>query len=145
MPAIRFFTEDISFKLSHKRNIKQWIKQCINKESHQLLELIYVFCSDKYLLEMNTSYLAHDTLTDIITFDHSETGNAIEGEIYISIDRVMENAKDRKLNFEDELYRVMIHGVLHLCGFKDKTDTEKFTMRNKENEYLNELINKQKS
>lgn len=133
---INFFTEDIDFKPKNSRKLKQWVKESALAEGYKILELNYIFCSDEYLHQMNVEYLDHDTLTDIITFDNSETQGKIEGDIFISIDRVKENAQDFEVSFEYELSRVLIHGVMHLCGYKDKTDDEAKEMRGKENQYL---------
>lgn len=134
--AIRFFSEEIPFKLAHPRKTSAWIKQAITKENGQLDELNYIFCSDQYLLSINQQYLNHNTLTDIITFGHSEKGAPISGDIYISIERVEENSKYFKISFEEELHRVIIHGILHLLGYKDKKSSDKALMRKKEEAYL---------
>lgn len=135
--AIHLFEEDISIKIKNKLNLKRWIKATIIAEKKSLGELNYIFCSDEYLHEMNVEYLNHDTLTDIITFDNSEVEDEITGDIFISIDRVIDNANKFEVSIEDELHRVMVHGVLHLIGYKDKKKEEKETMRFKENFYLN--------
>ena len=119
------------FTLSNEEEISHWIQEVITKESLELGDLSFVFCSDDFLHEMNLEYLAHDTLTDIITFDYRE-GGVLSGEIYISTDRVEENAKEFSGSFEEELHRVMIHGVLHICGYNDLSDTEEKQMRAKE-------------
>ncbi|MFY8037548.1 MAG: rRNA maturation RNase YbeY [Cyclobacteriaceae bacterium] len=132
MAAIQFFSEDISFTLSKPRKSSNWIKLIAKKERREVVDVSYIFCSDSYLLQLNQQYLNHNTLTDIITFDYSEGAKKLEGEIYISIDRVKENAQKFKVSFQDELDRVMIHGVLHLIGYKDKKPTDKSLMRKKE-------------
>lgn len=132
MGVIHFFSEKTRFKLDHPRKTSNWIKKVVEKEKVSFLELNYIFCSDKYLLQLNQDFLNHDTLTDIITFDNSSPGSALEGEIYISIDRVKENAKTLKVSFDEELHRVIIHGVLHLLGYGDKKPAEKALMRKKE-------------
>ncbi len=132
MAAIQFFSEDISFALSKPRKTSNWIKLIAKKERREVVDVSYIFCSDSYLLQLNQQYLNHNTLTDIITFDYSEGAKKLEGEIYISIDRVKENAQKFKVSFQDELDRVMIHGVLHLIGYKDKKPTDKSLMRKKE-------------
>ena len=132
MATIRFFSEDISFKIDLPRKKTLWIKEVARREKKTIKEINYVFCSDKYLLQLNQGFLNHKTLTDIITFDNSEGKNGLEGEIYISIERVQENAIKFNNEFEDELHRVMIHGVLHLIGYKDKKPSEKALMRKKE-------------
>ena len=115
---------------------KNWLKQIAQSENFKIGELNYIFCSDEYLYKINVDYLDHHTYTDIITFDNSEKEKTIESDIYVSIDRVQENAKTHNISFEDELDRVLIHGVLHLCGYKDKTEEEEKNMRLKENESL---------
>ena len=132
---IRFFYEEVDFKLKHPTKVRQWITKSAKKEKRQISEVNYIFCSDKYLLSLNQDYLKHNTLTDIITFDNSE-GSMIAGEIYISIERVGENAAKYDSGLTDELHRVMIHGILHLCGYKDKRPLEKTLMRKKEDAYL---------
>ncbi|MFM7430758.1 MAG: rRNA maturation RNase YbeY [Flammeovirgaceae bacterium] len=129
--SIRFLNNEILFKVKNSRKIADWIKSVAKKEKKQIGELSYIFCSDEYLLSLNQQYLKHNTLTDIITFDYSE-GKTLSGEIYISIDRVAENAEKFKVSFQEELHRVMIHGVLHLAGYKDKKPAEKALMRKKE-------------
>ncbi len=133
--SIRFFSEEIEFKILNPKKVKAWLIQSANRERKEITEISFIFCSDPYLLKLNQGYLNHDTLTDIITFDYSQ-GNKLSGEIYISIDRVMENSKKFDSGFVDELHRVMIHGVLHLCGYKDKTRPDKTLMHKKEDAYL---------
>ena len=132
MKEIFYFNEDISFQLDDEESASQWISSVIEKEDFRLQSLNYIFCSDNYLLQINKEYLSHDYFTDIITFDQSETPNTIEGDIFISIDRVQENADQLQKPFKDELYRVMIHGVLHMMGYEDKSDIQKEQMRKKE-------------
>lgn len=134
--AIHFFEEDIVSNLKKKKDTKNWIKETILVEGKTLGTLNYVFCSDKYLHKMNVDFLQHDTLTDIITFDQSEVENKIEGDIFISIDRVLDNAKKFNTTYKDELNRVMIHGTLHLIGYKDKKKADQELMRSKEDYYL---------
>ena len=134
--AIRFFTEDISFSLKNKGLVRKWIKQTIIDESHKLRELNFIFCSDQYLLSINQQFLNHDTYTDIITFDNSDKEGLIIGDIFISVDRVQENAESFKTKMEDELQRVMIHGTLHLLGYPDKGKEAKAIMTQKEDFYL---------
>lgn len=132
---ISFFNQSISFKLKEKTKLKQWIKAITEKEKHKLGQINYIFCTDDELLEINIRHLNHNTLTDIITFDYTE-GKTIHSDIYISIERVEENAKKFKVTFGEELHRVMIHGILHLCGYKDKTKADAELMRKKENAAL---------
>lgn len=132
---IAFLTEDITFELKEKLKHKAWLKEAAKAEGFRIGELNYIFCSDVYLLDINQKYLGHDTLTDIVTFDNSEEPKMIEGDIFISIERVRENA----LKFDtaaSELKRVMIHGLLHLAGYKDKDKAQKELMTIKENEHL---------
>src|SRR5476651_2208791 len=137
MPSIQFFEEGISYKIKNKKPLRQWITDTIKAEGFLLKELTYIFCSDNYLLQINQQYLNHDTYTDIITFDNSSVGNGIVGDIFISIDRVRENAAKFKITETDELHRVIIHGALHLLGYKDKTPVTKQKMTQKEDFYLN--------
>lgn len=135
---IAFLTEDITFELKEKLKHKAWLKDAARAEGFNIGELNYIFCSDAYLLDINQKYLGHDTLTDIVTFDNSEDPKIIEGDIFISIERVRENA----LKFDtvaSELKRVMVHGLLHLAGHKDKDKAQKELMRNKENEHLKNI------
>ncbi|MTI30291.1 rRNA maturation RNase YbeY [Xanthovirga aplysinae] len=137
MASINFFNEDLDFDLENSEKTRRWIQEIIKKENFVLNELNFVFCSDNYLHTINMEYLDHDTYTDIITFDNSEIKNEIEGDIFISVERVRENAKSFKRTFTNELHRVIIHGVLHLLGYKDKTEEEATLMRKKEDESLN--------
>lgn len=132
--SIDFHVEDIDFQLTDETALLDWILATIDQEGGQLGFLNYIFCSDEYLHKINMEYLQHDTYTDIITFPYSE--EQIESDIFISIDRVKENAEKFAVPFKEELHRVMIHGVLHLLGFGDKTDDEKKIMRAKEEEYI---------
>ena len=132
MHLINYFYHKVRFKLKSPRKETSWVKKIVESEGSSIKEISYIFCSDSYLLGLNEGFLKHSTLTDIITFDNSVDSDQIEGEIYISIDRVKENAVKFKVPFVDELDRVMIHGVLHLLGYKDKKPTEKALMRKKE-------------
>ena len=133
---IEFFSEDVEFELENPNQIAAWINEVIEQHDQELISLTYVFCSDDYLHEMNVSYLDHDTLTDIITFDNADEEGIVEGDIFISVDRVRDNAKDLGIPFNDELHRVIIHGVLHLLGFKDKTEEQEALMRKQEDSSL---------
>lgn len=135
MAAINFFTEKIRFKLSNERKTSNWIKSIVKKEGYSISEINFIFCSDEHLSEINHQYLNHKTLTDIITFDYSIEKN-LQADIFISIPRVKENATKFKVEFETELHRVIIHGVLHLMGFTDKTKSQKSIMREKEDACL---------
>ncbi len=132
---IQFCTEDITFSLKDKLKHKAWLNEVAKQEGKKILELSYVFCSDDYLLHINQAYLNHDTLTDIVTFDNSEDPKKIEGDIFISIDRVKENGEKLGTS-ETELERVMVHGLLHLLGYKDKKKEEKALMTEKEDFYI---------
>jgi rRNA maturation RNase YbeY len=138
MAAIQYFTEDIDFDLPETPSLSKWIKKVAKLEGKTVGEVSYIFCSDDYLHRLNVEYLNHDTLTDIITFPYND--NPIEGDIFISIDRLRENAKDLNLPFAHELHRVMIHGVLHLCGYRDESDEEEMLMREKEDMALGYLV-----
>ena len=141
MPAINFFEEDTRFKFTGKLKIKKWIKETISAEGFKLSELNYILCSDDYLLQINRQYLNHDTFTDIITFDNSDVTKEIVGDIFISIDRIKENAKKFEVTTMRELQRVLIHGALHLCGYKDKSPVDKTLMTQKEDFYLKNITN----
>lgn len=129
---ISFFTAECSYVLRQKNDIRVWLTAVAKIEKQRIESLTYVFCSDEYLYKMNVQFLSHKTLTDIITFDTAESENGITGEIYISIDRVRENAAELGLLFRDELHRVMAHGLLHLCGYKDKLPSDKKRMTSRE-------------
>ncbi|MGO1245528.1 MAG: rRNA maturation RNase YbeY [Sphingobacterium sp.] len=134
---IVFFNEEISYTIKDKQKIRQWIFDTIKAEGFRRVgELSFILCSDEYLLSINQEYLDHDTYTDIVTFDSSEEEDIIEGDIFISVERVIENAQKFNVSQKDELHRVIIHGVLHLCGYYDKNKEDKELMTQKENEYL---------
>ncbi|MBL7929229.1 MAG: rRNA maturation RNase YbeY [Bacteroidia bacterium] len=143
---IRFFREGINFQLKQKNLLRQWLMGSSQAEGFSIQSLTFVFMNDKNLLALNRQYLHHDEYTDIITFDLSEKSGRkkkeIEGEIYISIERVKENAKIFGKTFQEELHRVMIHGVLHLCGYSDKTSASQKKMRAMEDFYLKKLKDK---
>lgn len=135
---ISFNTQpELEFSLNHANDLKNWITQCIHSYSFELGDIDFVFCTDSYLHNINVEFLNHNTLTDIISFDY-KVGNQLHGEIYISIPRVEENANDFKVSFEDELHRVIIHGILHFCGLKDKSKEEEIEMRTAEDKALKE-------
>jgi len=136
MPAITFHKEDISYKLKNKIAVRKWITDSIIAEGYKLNELTYIFCTDEYLLQINQQYLDHDTYTDIITFDNSEEDGTIVGDIFISIERIKENAAKFGVATEHELHRVIIHGTLHLLGYLDKSPADKKKMTQKEDFYL---------
>jgi len=135
--SILFFYEEMEdFSLTNPDNIREWLVKVISDEGYEPSAINYIFCNDNYLHKINIDYLNHDTYTDIITFDNSDEEKMIEGEIYISIDRVKENAALNHTTFDNELHRVMAHGVLHLVGYNDKTEKEKKAIRKKEDECL---------
>jgi rRNA maturation RNase YbeY len=133
---IIFFNEDINFKFRGKKNFKSWLKKVADKEGFKIKDLNYIFCSDEYLLEINVDYLNHNTFTDIITFDNSEDESTIEGDIFVSIERVRENSQTLNTVFDEELKRVIVHGLLHLCGHDDHSNEDKAEMRRLESEYI---------
>jgi len=136
MPKINFFNEDTNYTLKGKTSIKKWINETISAEGYKLSELNFIFCSDDYLLRINQDFLQHDYYTDVITFDNSEELKTILGDIFISIDRVKDNAKQNNAKTIDELCRIIIHGTLHLLGYKDKSKNDKIAMTAKEDFYL---------
>jgi rRNA maturation RNase YbeY len=133
---INFFNEDINFKLKDKTLFKAWLKKVAEKEGFRINDLNYIFCSDQYLLQINLEYLDHDTYTDIITFDNSEDESILEGDIFVSIERIIDNSKTLNTSFDDEIKRVIIHGLLHLCGYDDKSIHDKAEMRLLESKYI---------
>ncbi len=132
---IEFFSEDTDFIPEHQEKLSQWIIRVIGSEEKTPGSVSFIFCSDEYLLRMNVEHLQHDYYTDIITFDYCE-GAVISGDLFISVDRVRENASELRVPFEDELHRVMVHGVLHLLGYGDKTEAELRVIRQKEDTCL---------
>lgn len=135
-PKIYFFLEEVSYNLKHKRKIREWIIKSAENEGFTIGVLNYILTNDNILVQLNTEYLRHFTLTDIITFDLTEKEGLLTGDIYISLDRAKENAREFKVSLDNELHRLMIHGVLHLMGYKDKTTDEKAQMRAREEFYL---------
>ena len=135
--AVQYFYEEVDFKLPNPRKTSQWIADAIRIEKGSLGDVSYIFCNDEFLLDLNLKYLNHSTLTDIITFDLSDNlSDEISGEIYISLERVTENAEKYKVSFIHELHSVLIHGILHLLGYSHKNEAEKALMRKKEEAYL---------
>jgi len=133
------FNYETEFSLENEQQISNWISSVISEEEFREGEINYIFCDDDYLLKLNLEFLNHDTLTDIISFDYT-VGKEINGDVYISIERVRDNANDFNVEFIDELNRVMVHGVLHYCGYKDKSEDEEKTMRLKENYYISKIL-----
>ena len=129
------FNYETDFELTNETTISDWLLKVILSENKTVGDINYIFCNDNYLVEINKKHLDHDTLTDIISFDYS-LGNELSGDIFISTERVADNALDYKVSFEEELNRVMAHGILHFCGYKDKTESDELTMRTKEDEKL---------
>ena len=136
LTAIRFHYTDVRFSFSGRTAAKENIVQLIQSEGKSIEHINYIFCSDAYLLELNKGYLKHNTLTDIITFHYHAEGAPVHSDIYISIERVKENAQSFGVSFRHELHRVLFHGALHLCGYKDKTKKDISQMRAKEEHYL---------
>jgi len=134
-PRISLALADVTIRIENKRILYDWIEEVIKTEKRVASEVSIILCSDEYLLDMNKKFLEHDYYTDIITFDYTE-GKHVSGELYISIDRVKDNATEMKIGFKEELYRVIVHGVLHLCGYGDKTEKERKKMRRRENQKL---------
>lgn len=132
------FNYETNFELTNEGVMSDWISSVISQEKFNEGEINYIFCDDDYLVKLNVEFLNHDTLTDIISFDYT-MGKQINGDIYISVERVVENANDFNTSFEAELSRVMVHGVLHYCGYKDKTAADETKMRSKENYYIEQL------
>lgn len=132
---VTYQTKDINFPKIKRRDTSIWIKEIAHIHRKNVDEIAYIFCSDAKILEINKQYLQHNYYTDIITFDYSE-GDSISGDIFISLDTVKSNSEKFKTNYTEELHRVIIHGILHLCGFKDKTPEDEQIMREKENEAL---------
>lgn len=133
---IQFFFAGVKIVLSERKRLKIFIEGMLKRENRKLISLLIVFCTDKYLLEINRQYLGHDYYTDIVTFNLAEDDDFIEGEVYISIDRIRENALINLVTTKHELHRVLLHGILHLCGYKDKLKSEKDTMTRMENHML---------
>jgi rRNA maturation RNase YbeY len=129
------FNYETDFTLDNESIYEDWISRIVDSEGFELGEVNYIFCDDEYLHKINVEYLNHDTLTDIISFDYS-VGNLLQGDIFISVERVADNAKDFNVTFEEELKRVLSHGVLHYCGYKDKSAADEALMRSKEDEKI---------
>ena len=129
------FNYETEFELHNEADFSRWLSEVILSENKKEGEINYIFCDDDYLLEINQQYLDHDTLTDIISFDYS-VGNEINGDVFVSVERVKENASDYKVTFHEEIQRVLVHGILHYCGYKDKTESDELIMRAKEEEKM---------
>ncbi|TWP29288.1 rRNA maturation RNase YbeY [Apibacter muscae] len=132
---INYFSNN-NFKLKNKQKIRNWLNKAISMENHVVGNINYIFCSDEQLLEINIKYLDHDYYTDIITFDYKEN-NRVSGDLYLSTDRIIDNAKLNNISFDEEIIRVLIHGILHIIGYNDKSPNESKLMRAKENFYIN--------
>lgn len=137
--SIHFHSEGIRFKLSHRTVIRSWLERCAADHNTAIENVNYIFCSDEYLLHLNISNLSHNEYTDILTFPLSEKGHPLEADIFISIDRIRDNATAHGESFKNELHRVIIHGMLHLLGYDDKTEREIILMRQKETSYISLL------
>jgi probable rRNA maturation factor len=133
---VHFFSEETAFTIKNKSKIRQWLNRVIQEEAGKTGTISFIFCSDNYLLSLNKTFLKHNTLTDILTFADQDDAGTISGDIFISIPRVEENSVIFQQSFTRELNRVMVHGVLHLLGYKDKTKVQKMEMTSKENQYL---------
>ena len=133
------FNYETDFQLEDEIKISNWIGDVIKSENYKEGDINYIFCDDDYLHKLNVEFLSHDTLTDIISFDYS-VGKELHGDLFISIERVKDNAKDFNVEFSKELHRVIVHGILHYCEYKDKTDNDAKKMRSKENHYLGQLV-----
>ena len=134
------FNYETAFQLGDENRLQKWIVDVTSEKEFEIGEINYIFCDDAYLHKLNLEFLQHDTLTDIISFDNS-LGKLLSGDVFISVERVEENAKEYNVSFEEELHRVMMHGILHFMGFKDKSVDEKFLMRDAENKALLRLNN----
>jgi probable rRNA maturation factor len=130
------FNYEVEFQLHSENKISKWLSKVIQLENCKEGDINYIFCDDDYLYNLNVEFLNHDTYTDIISFDYS-VGKELHGDVFISTERVKENAENFNQTYEDELRRVMVHGILHYCGYKDKSEDQAKTMRDKENQYLN--------
>lgn len=139
MPGISFHVIDTAFKLPQQQLLRRWLRDVIVNENFTLFTLSFIFCSDSYLIQVNRQYLQHDYFTDVITFSYNPGSNQIEGDIFVSIERVRENAIHLAIPFFNELHRVMLHGVLHLTGYNDSTSAQILQIREKEDYYLSLL------
>jgi rRNA maturation RNase YbeY len=136
---IQFFSEGVDFKIESEKAVIQWLLDTVSSEGRQAAVINIIFCNDEYLLDLNQRFLDRDTLTDVIAFDYHEEDKEASGDIFISIERISDNAGRLSLSFEEELYRVLVHGILHLCGLSDATADEKAFMTSKEDKYLSLL------
>ena len=140
MQKVQFYFLERNPALKERTRLKLFIEKLFTSEKMKLGNLSYIFCSDEHLLTINNDFLKHDFYTDVITFDLSSSKNEIEGEVYLSVDRIKDNAKQLGVSFKEELHRVIFHGALHLCGYKDKKKEEALIMRSKENKYLKRYL-----
>ena len=136
---IQFFSEEVVFELENENSIREWIIDVIDQEALKAGVINVIFCNDSYLLDLNQRFLERDTLTDVIAFDYREEGDEVSGDVFISIERVRDNASSIGHTFDSEVRRVVIHGILHLCGYRDSNPTEKSEMTSKEDNYLSLL------
>ena len=135
-PGIEFIVENVDFALADAAGLTSWIERIAKVHEYEIVQLTFIFCSDEYLHQVNVEYLDHDTYTDVITFDNADTSDVLEGDVFISVERVRENAQQLGVPFCEELHRVMIHGVLHLLGYADKDLLSQTAMRKKEDDCL---------
>jgi probable rRNA maturation factor len=140
MQKVQFYFQDRNPTLKERNRLKLFIEKLFITEKKKLGNLSYIFCSDEHLLNINKNFLKHDFYTDVITFDLSPSKNEIEGEAYLSVDRIKDNAKQLGVSFKEELHRVIFHGALHLCGYKDKNKTDEQQMRLAENRYIKQYF-----
>jgi probable rRNA maturation factor len=140
MQKVQFYSLDRSLALKDRTRLKLFIENLFISEKKKLGNLSYIFCSDEHLLTINKDFLKHDFYTDVITFDLSSSKKEIEGEVYLSVDRIKDNARTEAVSFKEELHRVIFHGALHLCGYMDKKKEEALVMRSKENKYLKRYL-----
>jgi probable rRNA maturation factor len=138
---VNYFYEEVDFILHNRKNISSWLSEVAVAENTQIKEINYIFCSNEYLHQINVDYLDHDTYTDIITFDNSDEEGLLEGDIFISIEFVRDNALELNIPLDHEVCRVMVHGLLHLIGYKDKGPADKELMTSKEDFYLSKILN----
>jgi rRNA maturation RNase YbeY len=136
IPRINLFKQEVQLRLIHQQDLMQWIHSALKKYGYSVENINYIFCTDKYLLKLNKKYLGHNYFTDVITFNNSAEKKKLEADIFISIDRIRDNAKKYNTSFTDELHRVMIHGALHLAGFNDKNAVQQKKMREAEDLWL---------
>jgi probable rRNA maturation factor len=139
-PAVFFYFDDVTFSLRNRKRLKHFVAKIFKSKKKILGRLTYIFSTDRRILQINRQYLNHDFYTDVIAFDLSDTPRSVHGEVYISIDRVKQNANTFNVTISEELYRVIVHAALHLCGYRDKTASERATMKIEEDRYLAQYL-----